>query len=101
MKKLHFVFTAGILLAAGMFLFSQENETQLDRLSRQVESLRKEVSMLANQVESLQKELARMQFQELAGPAPPGVPPEAIPREFNGIKYYLVPADQDAETESP
>lgn len=99
MKSVHFISVGAIVLGAGIFLFSQEKEDKLDRVSRQVEALRKEVSFLATQVELLKKDLINLRMKG-AG-VPPGVPEGAYQDEINGVKYYLVPVDQDPDTESP
>jgi len=99
MKIVHLIPVGAIVLVAGVFLFSQEKETELDRVSKQVEALRKEVSLLANQVELLKKDFARLRSQEVA--VPPGIPRGAIPKEINGVKYYFVPVDEDSRSDSP
>ena len=99
MKTVYLISIGAIVLVVGVFLFSQEAETELDRVSRQVEALRKEVSFLANQVELLKKDFANLRNQGTT--VPPGIPQDAIQKEINGVKYYIVPVAEDPNTEAP
>lgn len=88
-----------IITMAGVFLFSQEKETEIDRVSRQVEALQKEVSSLASQVQLLREEFANLKRKGAGTPA--GIPSGAREREINGVKYYIVPIGEEPDTESP
>lgn len=96
MQRFYLILTGAVFLAGGAFLFSEESETELDRVTRQVESLRTEVSHLAAQLERLREEFRH--FRAQGNPPPPGIPPGATEGEINGIKYYLVPVTEPPES---
>ena len=99
MKTGYLVSIGAIVAMAGVFLFSQEQESELDRVSRQVQALQTEVSSLANQVQLLRRDFANLRRKGAA--IPPAIPPGVTGKEINGVKYYLVPVENDLEAKSP
>ena len=76
--------TAGTLLYITAFLFSQPPEPAV--------SLQKEVESLRRQVVELERRLSALERSQAKGPAAvPNLPPGTQEREFNGMRFYLVP----------
>ena len=100
MRRFYFVSLGAVILIIGGVLFSQEKETELDRVSRQVQALRKEVSFLATQIEQLKMDLAELRGRG-AFAVPPGIPPGAAEQEINGVRYYMVPVKEDSTEDKP
>jgi predicted nucleic acid-binding Zn-ribbon protein len=86
-------------LVAGTLLFSQQEESELDRVSEQVQALQKEVSSLVVQVELLEKDIAQLKTGRASKPFK--LPPGTLEREINGLRYYLLPVAEDPEKKSP
>ena len=94
MKRNVFLSMGVVVFITGAFLFSQDDESDLDRVIRQVEFLRKEVSSLAAQIDLLKAELATLRSEE-ANKFLPGIPPGTPEGEINGLKYYLLPVSEE------
>ena len=89
------IFLIGLAgLVAGTLLFSQQEESELDRVSEQVQTLQKEVSSLVIQVELLKKDMAQLKTAGAFQSFKP--PPGTQEREINGLRYYLMPVEKEA-----
>jgi hypothetical protein len=106
------VLTVGVLAAASTIRADEPAKT--DPKDVEISALREKVKAQSDEIQKLRAEVKQLkalrelkvlvtppaQPQVVPGPHLPGgpgaqVPPSWIPRESNGIKYYLIPLSED------
>jgi hypothetical protein len=108
MMKLRLLLIAAILLLPAPLIHAETPGTQADLASKNA-ALKAEVAQLQKEVVDLKAQLAGSQsprdlYLRMRPLMPPpelqlnlsrnGLPSDAIPRQFNGMTYYLIPVAQ-------
>lgn len=103
MKRIQYLLIIAVVLVAAATVYAQRRANELPAVPKAYHDLLAKVERLEDQVARLEGEVRELRARRkiITTPAVPAIPRQPLPPgwregQFNGMKYYIVPCDDNA-----